>query len=63
MDPKGYGGPSNSGGDMVAKPKGQQESGAHWNSNSGNYINVVPMAVGVQYHRRKYSPQIPPDYQ
>lgn len=61
MDPKGYGGPS-IGGDMVTKSKGQ-DSGAHWNSNSGNYINVVPMAVGVQYHRRKYSPQIPPDYQ
>jgi hypothetical protein len=36
--------------------------------NSGNYINVVPMAVvntGVQYHsRRKYPPpQMTPDYQ
>lgn len=32
--------------------------------NSGNYINIVPMPMGVQYHhRRKYSPQIQPDYQ
>lgn len=34
--------------------------------NSGNYINVVPMAVvnsGVQYHsRRKYPPPVTSDY-
>lgn len=34
-------------------------------SNSGNYVNIVPMPVGVQYHqqRRKYSSQMQPDYQ
>lgn len=32
--------------------------------NSGNYINIVPMPMNVQYHqRRKYSPQIQSDYQ
>lgn len=32
--------------------------------NSGNYLNIVPMPMGVQYHhRRKYSPQIQADYQ
>lgn len=32
--------------------------------NSGNYLNIVPMPMGVQYHhRRKYSPQIQSDYQ
>lgn len=32
--------------------------------NSGNYINIVPMPMGVQYHhRRKYSPQIQSEYQ
>lgn len=32
--------------------------------NSGNYLNIVPMSMGVQYHhRRKYSPQIQSDYQ
>lgn len=52
-----------SGGEMgaVAKSKNQP-------LNSGNYINVVPMPVGLTYqqqnHRtRKYSPQMPPDYQ
>jgi hypothetical protein len=60
MDPKNYcQGPSVPpstiiGGDMAPKTKAQL--------NSGNYINIVP--VGVQYHhRRKYSPQITPDYQ
>lgn len=32
--------------------------------NSGSYINIVPMPIGVQYNqRRKYSPQIQSDYQ
>ncbi|CAO1418753.1 unnamed protein product [Diamesa tonsa] len=32
--------------------------------NSGNYINVVPIVNGVQYHhRRKYPPQMTSDYQ
>lgn len=32
--------------------------------NSGNYINIVPMPIGVQYHqRRKYSQQMQSDYQ
>lgn len=32
--------------------------------NSGNFINIVPMPMNVQYHqRRKYSPQIQSDYQ
>ncbi|XP_037030048.1 putative FERM domain-containing protein FRMD8P1 [Bradysia coprophila] len=48
-------GPPSSMGEMVTKSKSQM--------NSGNYINVVPMPVGVQYHRRKYSPQITADYQ
>lgn len=54
------------GGDMVA-PKSTSNQAQ---LNSGNYINVVPIPVGVQYHhqgqghhRRKYSPQIPSDYQ
>ncbi|KAG4067842.1 hypothetical protein HA402_010528 [Bradysia odoriphaga] len=48
-------GPPSTMGEMVTKSKSQM--------NSGNYINVVPMPVGVQYHRRKYSPQITTDYQ
>lgn len=59
MDRKGYyrGPPSPyMGGDMAVHSKARL--------NSGNYINVVPMPVNVQYHRtRKYSPHILPDYQ
>ena len=57
MHQKGYyrGPPSPYMGEAAAKPKARL--------NSGNYINVVPMPVGVQYHRRKYSPHILPDYQ
>lgn len=59
MDGKGYCSgppPPQSLGEMVPKQKSQL--------NSGNYINVVPMPVGVQYHhRRKYTPQMPSDYQ
>lgn len=57
MDAMDYcqGPPSSTMGEMVTKSKSQM--------NSGNYINVVPMPVGVQYHRRKYSPQISQDYQ
>lgn len=47
---------TNSGELTLAKSKAQL--------NSGNYINIVPMPMGVQYHhRRKYSPQIQSDYQ
>ncbi|GAB0087507.1 hypothetical protein DMENIID0001_018220 [Sergentomyia squamirostris] len=59
--------PQSSGGEMVvAKAKGQQQQ----QLNSGNYINVVQMPVGVQYQqqqsqqqRRKYSPQVTSEYQ
>ncbi|KAJ6638743.1 FERM domain-containing protein 8 [Pseudolycoriella hygida] len=47
-------GPPPSMGEMVTKSKSQMHS--------GNYINVVPIPVGVQYHRRKYSPQISQEY-
>jgi len=58
MDPKGYchGPPPATIGEMVPKTKAQL--------NSGNYINVVPMPPGVQYHhRRKYSSQLTSEYQ
>ncbi|XP_055678307.1 FERM domain-containing protein 8 [Lutzomyia longipalpis] len=61
--------PQSSGGEMPNKTKAQQ-------LNSGNYINVVQMPVGVQYQqqqqpqqpqqqqqRRKYSPQVASEYQ
>lgn len=70
MDPKGYchgpPPPSSSSvvvGDIHTKTKHHQQQQQQQQLNSGNYINVMPMSVGVQYHRRKYSPQITPDYQ
>lgn len=31
---------------------------------SGNYMNIVPIPLGVQqYNRRKYSAQMPTEYQ
>lgn len=51
-----YGPPSPFAGDMARRSPAPLPS--------GNYINVVPMPVGVQYQRRKYSPQVPlPEYQ
>jgi hypothetical protein len=65
MDPNKYCQPPppiNGGEIMVQTPTGATNKKAQLNS--GNYINVVPMSVVGQYHhRRKYSPQILPDYQ
>lgn len=65
-------------GGNVQQQQLQQQHNPHQNSNngeltltkskaqlnSGNFINIVPMPMNVQYHqRRKYSPQIQSDYQ
>ena len=45
------------GGELVSKQSNKSQLN---NSSTGNYINVVPVPIGVQYHRRKLTPQ---DYQ
>lgn len=51
-------------GDMMVQQQQQTAPKSKAQLNSGNYIKVVPVVNGVQYHhRRKYPPQMTSDYQ